>query len=437
MIRHRSLSRRLTFASVAFCLCIGIGALFLPPLPLPVSDRGEWRGMIVSEPEIGAESWKATVRLEDGTRAKVRFQSFPVYAYGDRISFVCKLEAPEPIEGFRYDRYLQSQGIAVVCWRPNKVRVEETASFSVIGSVLALKQFLVQRLTAAVPAPVSFFLAGILFGGSSGLGEETRDAFAQTGLAHILAASGFNVSLFSALFYGWAAEQWGRRRGMPAAVVLLLAYVVMAGGGASIVRAAFMGLLNLLGVALRRRADPAALVAFSAAVLTAWRPLAFAYDPGFQLSFLAFAGLVWLAPHWEDRFTFLPEAFGIRASFTASLAACAVTAPVLAWHFNQLSLAAPLANLFVLPFVIPLMGLAALTLVAALIHPILGTMLGLPAWGLAAALLQFIGGFGGWLGGLPSPPRFITLLVGFLIPVVSVWITKRASGSSSSALRLR
>lgn len=436
MIRRLPLSRRFTAASAAFCLCVGIGALFSPPLPVPPL-AGEWRGTIASEPEIGADTWKATVRLEDGTHAKIRFQAFPVYEYGDHLAFSCRLQAPEPIEGFRYDRYLQSQGIAAACWRPTKVRLVEHAGVSVVGSVLALKQFLVRRLEAAVPSPASSFLAGILFGGSSGLGEETRDAFAQTGLAHILAASGFNVSLFSALFYGWAAETWGRRRGMPAAVLLLLAYVVMAGGGASIARAAFMGLLNLAGVALRRRADPAALVAFSAAALTAWRPLAFAYDPGFQLSFLAFAGLVWLAPHWEDRFLFLPEAFGIRASFTASLAACVLTAPVLAWHFNQLSVAAPLANLVVLPFVTPLMGLAALALAGAVLRPVLGTLLGLPAWGLAAALLRFIGAFGGWLGTWPSLPRPFVLCVGFLIPVVAIWLTKRACASSSPVSRSR
>ncbi len=413
---------------MAVCASVGVGALFLPPLPVPVSPTGEWVGTVVSEPDLASDAWKARVRLEDGTRVLVRFQAFPVYAYGDRIAFRCRLEAPELIEGFRYDRYLQSQGVAAVCWRPTHVQLERPAGFSVIGSVLTLKQFLVRRLQDAVPAPTSAFLAGLLFGGNAGLEDETKDAFAATGLAHILAASGFNVSLFSALFYGWAAEQWGRRRGMPAAILLLFAYVVMAGGGASIVRAAFMGLLNLCGVALRRRADPFALVAFAAAALTLWRPLAFAYDPGFQLSFLAFAGLVWLAPRWEDRFPFVPEAFGIRTAFVSSLAACVATLPVLAVQFNQLSLLAPVINLFVLPFVIPLMGLAAVALLAGSIHPLFA----LPAWGLGSALLQFITLTGGWLAAVPALPRPVTLACGFLLPVFAIWISRNGSDSRSS-----
>jgi competence protein ComEC len=329
-------------------------------------------------------------------KALLWLPEYPPVGYGDAVAFDCHLELPEPIGTFRYDRYLRSRGIFVVCYRPSSFETT-SGDRGVVSTLLAVKRTVAARLAAIVPEPHASFLSGLIFGGSSALSAEMKDDFAATGTSHILAASGFNVSLFTMAFLAWVTHTaLGRRRGAYVAAGLLAAYVLAAGATAAVVRAGIMGAVVLVGFLVRRKPSALNMLLLALAAMLLWNPLLLRDDVGFQLSFAATAAMLCFAGRVEERCLFVPKVLGLRASFAASLAAIVATFPILLWHFGTASLTAPVVNLVVLPLVPVAMSLTGIALIAAFVHPSLGIIAALPAWAVSSVILHVVSWFGAW-----------------------------------------
>lgn len=402
--------RRMGLAALfVACFALGIwryGQVTIAPTGLTIADAaGESAritGTVVSEVERHASGFRAVIgdMRVAGEPVEGKLLAWlpdaPEVAYGDTLSFECAPSLPEPIESFRYDRYLRSRGILAVCFRPGNLEVLPSDG-NVVGTLLAVKRVVGDRLASVVPEPHASFLSGLLFGGSSSLSQDIRDDFASTGTSHILAASGFNVSLFTLVFLTWVTHTTlGRRRGAFATAALLAAYVAAAGATAAVVRAALMGAVTLAGFVTRRKPSVLNMLLLALAAMLAWNPLLLRDDVGFQLSFVATAAMLLFAPRVEERCWFVPERLGLRASFAASLAAIVATLPILLWHFGSASLTAPVVNLIVLPLVPLAMSLTAIAIVAAFVHPALGSIAALPAWAVSSVVMHVIGWFGAW-----------------------------------------
>jgi len=399
-------SHRLSFCFL-FLLIFGLfrysQAILLPTTPTVADAVGHpvrIEGMVASEVEERSVGRRATiddVRIADEPaegKILVLLPDNPSVAYGDALTFNCALQLPEPIESFRYDRYLRSQGILAVCYDSQYVDVVPSHG-SAIATLLAVKRVIVDRLNAIVPEPHASFLAGLIFGGSSALPADLKDDFASTGTSHILAASGFNVSLFTMAFLAWVTHTaLGRRRGAYVTAGLLVAYVLVAGATAAVVRAGIMGAVVLAGFLVRRKPSVPNMLLLALAAMLAWNPLLLFDDVGFQLSFAATAAMLAFASRVEERCTFVPETFELRKSFAASLAAIVATLPILLWHFGTASLTAPIVNLIVLPLVPILMAQTGIALAAAFVHPALGTIIATPAWAVSSVILHVVTWFG-------------------------------------------
>jgi ComEC/Rec2-related protein len=129
-----------------------------------------------------------------------------------------------------------------------------------------------------------------------GLSPEADEAFRRAGVFHILAVSGFNVALLaSSIFFVLSALGVPRRTTAVAAGAALAGFALVVGGQASVLRATVMGLLLLAATLLDRESQLLNALALAALLLLAWRP-GDLWDPGFQLSFAATAGIVYLTP---------------------------------------------------------------------------------------------------------------------------------------------
>jgi competence protein ComEC len=135
------------------------------------------------------------------------------------------------------------------------------------------------------------------------------------------------------------------------AVAAILFFTILTGGSASVVRAAIMGILVLLARHEGRMYNVRNALVFAGAVMIFINPKILRFDIGFQLSFLATAGLVWLAPVFEKALKNLPKIFGLREILTATLSAQLAVLPLLVVYFGQLSIISPLANLVILLFI--------------------------------------------------------------------------------------
>lgn len=319
---------------------------------------------------------------------------YPEISYGETLVFNCRIEKPEPIEGFAYDAFLAGQGILAVCMRPEFMDVHAPASFSVVGNLFALKKAAVHTLQIFLPEPHASFLSGLLFGGSSSLSSDLKDDFAATGTSHILAASGFNVSLFSLTFLSWIlTTRIGRKRGLILTTLLIVGYVLMAGATPAVIRAGIMGGVVILSKWISRKAFIPNVLLLTASAMFLMNPFVLS-DVGFQLSFAATAGILMLCDRVEKHLKFIPNQFGFRTSFAASLSAIVITLPILLWHFGTVSLVAPFTNLLVLPLVPYAMWLTLMALSIVTVFGAIAQISVIPAWALSWLMLWLISVFG-------------------------------------------
>lgn len=217
---------------------------------------------------------------------------------------------------------------------------------------------------------------------------DVRDQFVQVGLAHILAASGFHVSLVLGVVLALTrAASPGQRLGI--GVLALLGYVGLTGASPSVLRAALMGLAALIGFATNRQVKPLSVLVAVAVVLLLWNPL-WIWDLGFQFSFLATLGLLVSVPPMMKRLDWMPPT--IASLFAVPVAASIWTLPLQLYVFNIVSPYSILVNVITVPFValITLGGL--FTAIVALFWPTGGTalasLLNYPVEGLLT-LVQF------------------------------------------------
>ena len=217
-----------------------------------------------------------------------------------------------------------------------------------------LKYMLSRGLFASLPREQADLVRGLLFGSRSGISQTLEDALRADGLTHIIAVSGYNLTIIIA-----ALAVFLRRKSATSLIVSLAAimlYVAMTGFSASIVRAAIMGSIVLIARHVRRDANLWAVLGVTACVMTAIAPEYLLTDMSWQLSVLALAGVLLVVPRLEG-----VEGWRaiLKEGFVVSLAAHLATAPLIAYRFGSLSLVAPVANLVILP-VVPILMLGGI-----------------------------------------------------------------------------
>jgi competence protein ComEC len=193
-----------------------------------------------------------------------------------------RLRPARPFEGPRSSAVLEAASIR---------RLAPPPRLHPIVLLDRLRGHMVDRLYQALPYEEASLVAGVLLGADEGMPDHLQDAFRVTGTAHVLAVSGFNVTVVAAAAAAAFGALLGARRGALAAGAAVILYTLLCGAEASVVRAAIMACAALLALRLGRQ--PAALTSLAAAaILMSLVDPPVIYDVGFQLSFLATLGLI-------------------------------------------------------------------------------------------------------------------------------------------------
>lgn len=331
------------------------------------------------------------------------------WRYGDRLAAQGRLEAPPEGEEFSYRDYLAQQGVYSRMTSARLERLESGQGNPFRAAVYALRERALEEIYRLWPDPEASLLAGILLGVESGISEEVQQAFRDTGTAHIIAISGFNITIVAGLF-GWAFTRLlGRYKGAAAAALGVAGYTLLVGAGPSVVRAALMGGLALLGAQVGRRSLGLNSLALVAALMALANPLIL-WNAGFQLSFFATLGLVVYGEPLCRAFAGLaarrlPAAWvrwlarPVSEYLLFTLAAQAATLPILAYHFGRLSLVSLVANPAILPLQPAVMVASGAAVLAGLLWAPLGRLAAGLAWPFAAYTIRAVEGFAAWPGG--------------------------------------
>jgi competence protein ComEC len=467
------------------------------------------QGVISEEPDLRIKNQKLTVDvslltqnplrlpLVKGGEINIKVQGkilitanlYPAYNYGDKIEATCQLAAPKKFNDFDYDRYLARYDIYSLCNYPKLIKIISSDPSDggldtwFYKKIFYFKNKIREQINLGLTEPGASLGSAIILGGARGIGDDLVTAFSQTGLTHIMAVSGTNVTILVAMIM-WLLLALGfwRQQTFYISTFLLFSFIIMVGAPASAVRAGIMGFLILLAMHLGRLSKLINSLVMAGAVMLVFNPKILRDDVGFQLSFLAVLGIIYIFPIFKFNIEKIPRIYPIlksktekilnqlRVRFVSRDAAVPstettarryffvsrdaavpstettarryffaiskvlldillltisveiLTLPIIAFDFNQISLIAPLANMMALWAIFPLMLFLFFGVVLSFIFPAFAFLFFAPA----NVLLKYIIMVVGKLAALPYAsvetgyvnPVFVVIYYGIIILVV-------------------
>lgn len=244
-------------------------------------------------------------------------------------------------------------------------------------------------METALPEPLASFGLGLLIGQRTTLPETVTLSLATVGLTHIIAVSGYNLTI---IMRAVRRVLRGRSKYQTAmlSLGLIVVFLLATGMSASIIRASLVSGLSLLAWYYGRAFKPLLLILFVAALTAGFNPFYIWSDIGWYLSFLAFFGVLVLAPLVNARLFGSKQPKTIRALLIETICALIMTIPFILFIFNQISLIALFANLLIVPLVPLGMLLALIAGLAGMAVPIIAGVAALPARILLTYMLDLV-----------------------------------------------
>lgn len=321
----------------------------------------------------------------------------PRYEYGDLLEVRGKLEKPPVFPDFNYRDYLLRQGIVSTVAYPTVLVVAHDQGSAWRAALIDVRTRLSDALSDVLPEPHASLASGILFGSKSRIPDELRDDMRTTGTSHLVAVSGQNVTIVAAMLIAVLAWVIGRRQAAFVSLAAIAGYAVLVGGQPSVVRAAAMGAVYVVAIVSGRQNTGAFALGIVAAIMAAIDPQ-IVDDISFQLSFAATLGLTTLAGPLRERIEEAAAQWPAVAGFpltrpagemlAVTTAAILFTLPITALSFGQISLSAPVANLFVAPAFLAVAATAGVAAVLGLVG--LGSVGTWIAWPAAEYMVQSV-----------------------------------------------
>lgn len=314
-------------------------------------------GVVDALPNVREKTISYVVQLQNMEgKLLVTADSSPAYRYGDLIAFICT-----PTSISEYEQYAVREGVNVSCAFPEHIALIGSDHGSrTFMKLLTVRSAFEAHLKRLFSDPYGGLLSGILYGDTSELSRDLKDTFRITGLAHITALSGYNITIISFVLMGLLISLgFWKTQAMPIAMLLILAFVFVTGAEASVVRAAVMGFLVMAAKGVGRLSKPRNALALAGAVMLAINPKLLRFDLGFLLSFLATIALLYFSSDIAKRTLIrkLPSIWNIRESAAASCAVLLFTTPVILWKIGVAGPFALLTNILVVPIVPAAMAL--------------------------------------------------------------------------------
>jgi competence protein ComEC len=231
---------------------------------------------------------------------------------------------------------------------------------------------------SVLPEPQGSLGLGFLVGLRSALPEDFDDQLRVAGLTHIVVASGYNLTVLVRLCRRLLAK-YSKYQAFVGALILILGFIAVTGASPSIIRASIVTVLSLIAWYYGRRFQPVLIILLGAALTAGFNPLFIWSDLGWWLSFLAFAGVLILAPLITAKFWQHKQPPLLAQVAIETTAAQLLATPLILFTFGEISLVALLANVAVVPFIPFAMAGTFIAGVANAVLPAWSGLLAVPA----------------------------------------------------------
>jgi len=352
-------------------------------------------GKVIAEPDIRETNTKLTLETEKiPGKILVTCNRYPQYQYGDKLKITGKLKKPPEFEGFNYKDYLAKDGIYSVVYWPKIELIERNRGNFVYAKILKFKNKLKETIYQNLSPPQSSILAALILGDKRQISNKWKEKLSYAGVRHLTAVSGMHVAILTTILMSFLIGLgFWRQQAFYFALGLMAFFILMTGLQPSAIRAGIMASLFLFGQYLGRQSISSRAIVFAGAVMLAQNPLLLKLDVGFQLSFLAMMGIIYLMPIFQNWFRKIPNFLQLRNIISLTLAAQIFTLPILIYNFGYFSLVAPITNILIVPFLPFIMGLGFIFAISGAIWQPLGWIFSLPSWFLLSYVTKIVNWF--------------------------------------------
>lgn len=361
--------------------------------------------------------------------------NFPALNIGDKISLSGNLRIPfhstNPSQ-FDYSLYLKNFNVFTVFYS-NGTDIEvlqEKLSFKwqFLQKLNNTRNKIIQTHAKYLKSPNLEILGGIVFGDDAiATPEYIKNSFINSGLLHILAASGMNVAfIYSFWFFILRVFAIPYKLRVSSGIAVILLYTLMTGLGASVIRAALMLIFVLIGKMIDRDAHSVSLLSLVATLMLIYNP-AYINDVSFQLSFFVTFGLLTMANTLVTKFAKVP--IWLKMPVVISLVAQIWAIPIQMFYFNTISLYSVFANICASTFLSILSFSGFLSSIISLI-PTVGSTICKAFDFINNYLLDIIVMISNYFGSLPycilqtTHPEIYQLLIYYVMLIICTYLLR-------------
>ncbi|MDO8507158.1 MAG: ComEC/Rec2 family competence protein [bacterium] len=359
----------------------------LEKVTYPTDKDVNVQGQVVEPPEDTKKATKVVIQDQD-KKAKILLilRPFSGIKYGDYLAVEGKMVRPES-ESLKNN--LLTKGISYQMLFPNIEKIKTAGNLSLQMQAKNLLYGVRNRFESSInsilPEPESSFLAGLLLGIKRNLPDWLMEDLQKSGTTHIIALSGFNITVI-VMGLRLMFSKKSAKMSFYLPLIAIAGFVVMTGAQSSVVRAGIMGAMMMLAYRVGRQSSATMAIVITAAAMIFYNPMILRFDVGFQLSFAAFLGIIYLGPIIRE---ILPgKRESLKEVLAMTLGAQVMAYPIILYYFGNFSLIALATNLIILPFIPFVMLIGFISTVLGMIWSYLGYVL---SWTVFFALRVIIG----------------------------------------------
>lgn len=388
---------------------------------------------LVEKISYGENKQDLVVSLNPPYKGKIKITTnrYPSFDYGDAIEFEGIIKKPSTEQ---YANYLAKDGVFGVSSFPKINLIAKNQGSFVKAQLFKIKSFTENSFKKVLSQEKASFLAGLTLGETAEFSKDFKERMKITGTTHLVALSGYNVTIIvQAITFLFAFLLFGLARSRLLVFILstfaILGFVIMTGAEASVVRAAIMAGIVLLANQVNRVYSFRNAVTFAALFMVLINPKVLVFDIGFQLSFAALLGIVYLKPAVRKFFKMKSEEgfLSWREHLLTTTSAQMAVLPILLGGFGFFSPIAILTNILILIAIPTTMGLGFSVVFLSLISRYFAQIV---AWivnvflGYEIGLINFFSNFKYGITVSKFSPVLAIIYVGLLIGFV-LWMKRR------------
>ncbi len=289
------------------------------------------------------------------THIRIKVPQYPEFKYGDIVGFTGVTHFPETFKTdsgriFNYPGYLMKDGIHYDLRNAEVTYLKKNVGNKIVVWLLKMKHSWLDSVSRLVPEPSASLIGGVVVGAKRSLGDKLLNEFRDVGIIHIVVLSGYNLTLVANSIMQ-ALSILPHSFGFAFGSLGVVSFALMVGGGSTVVRASIMAIIGMFAGFTNRKYVLLRALLISGVFMILWNPFLLVFDSGFQLSFLATAGLIFFSPFFEEKLFWLTSRWGFRGIVSATFATQLSVFPLLMYQVGTVSLVAPIVNVLILPMV--------------------------------------------------------------------------------------